>query len=53
MAIMVHEMPFLSDMTLFLHWPKTLLSSLTKVPHIFWQEDAKAEITIAALTLEP
>jgi 4-hydroxy-tetrahydrodipicolinate synthase len=56
MAIMVHEMPFLSgyDGTQ-MHWPKTLLSSLPKIPHIVaLKEDAKvAEITIAALSLEP
>lgn len=56
MAIMVHEMPFLSGYDgSQMHWPKTLLSSLSKIPHILaLKEDAKIEeITIAALSLEP
>lgn len=56
MAILVHEMPFLSgyDGTQ-MHWPASLLESLVKIPEIAaLKEDAKDfDITRAALELEP
>lgn len=56
MAILVHEMPFLSgyDGTQ-MHWPKSLMHGLVKVPQIVaLKEDAKNfEITCSALKLEP
>ena len=56
MAILVHEMPFLSgyDGTQ-MHWPDSLLKALPKVPEIVaLKEDAKNfAITCAALELEP
>jgi 4-hydroxy-tetrahydrodipicolinate synthase len=56
MAILVHEMPFLSgyDGTQ-MHWPVSLLKALPKVPEIVaLKEDAKDfDITCAALALEP
>lgn len=56
MAILVHEMPFLSGFNgTQMHWPKSLMMSLTKIPHIIaLKEDAKDfEITKTALELEP
>ena len=56
MAILVHEMPFLSgyDGTQ-MHWPASLLKSLPTIPEIVaLKEDAKNfEITKIALELEP
>ena len=56
MAILVHEMPFLSgyDGTQ-MHWPESLMKKLPKVPEIVaLKEDAKNfEITRSALELEP
>ena len=56
MAILVHEMPFLSgyDGTQ-MHWPSSLMAALPKVPEIVaLKEDAKDfDITRAALELEP
>lgn len=56
MAILVHEMPFLSGYNgSQIHWPKSLLMSLPKIPQIIaLKEDAKDfEITQTALELEP
>lgn len=56
MAILVHEMPFLSGFDgSQMHWPKSLMMSLSKVPQIVaLKEDAKNfEITKTALELEP
>lgn len=56
MAILVHEMPFLSgyDGTQ-MHWPDSLLKKLPQIPEIVaLKEDAKNfEITRSALELEP
>ncbi len=56
MAILVHEMPFLSgyDGTQ-MHWPESLILSLPKIPEVIaLKEDAKNfEITRMALKLEP
>ncbi len=56
MAILVHEMPFLSgyDGTL-MHWPDSLLKKLPRIPEIVaLKEDAKNfDITRTALELEP
>ncbi len=56
MAILVHEMPFLSgyDGTQ-MHWPKSLIKSIPKIPEIIaLKEDAKNfDITRFALELEP
>ncbi|WP_417430152.1 dihydrodipicolinate synthase family protein [Kiloniella sp.] len=56
MGILVHEMPFLSgeDGTQ-MHWPKSLLQSLPKIPQIAaLKEDAKDfQMTCVALELEP
>jgi len=56
MAILVHEMPFLSgyDGTQ-MQWPRSLMAALPKVPEIIaLKEDAKDfDITRAALELEP
>jgi len=56
MAILVHEMPFLSgyDGTQ-MHWPASLMQKLPQIPEIIaLKEDAKDfEITRAALDLEP
>jgi 4-hydroxy-tetrahydrodipicolinate synthase len=56
MAILVHEMPFLSGYNgSQMHWPKSLMMSLPKIPQIVaLKEDAKDfEITKTALELEP
>ena len=56
MAILVHEMPFLSGYDgNQMHWPKSLMMSLPKIPQIIaLKEDAKDfEITKTALDLEP
>lgn len=56
MAILVHEMPFLSGYNgKQMHWPKSLISSLPKIPQIIaLKEDAHdEEITQNALSLEP
>ena len=56
MAILVHEMPFLSGYDgSQMHWPRSLMEALPKVPEIVaLKEDAKDfEITRHALTLEP
>lgn len=56
MAILVHEMPFLSGYNgNQMHWPKSLMMSLPKIPQIIaLKEDAKDfEITKTALELEP
>jgi 4-hydroxy-tetrahydrodipicolinate synthase len=56
MAILVHEMPFLSGADgSQMHWPNSLLESLPKIPQIVaLKEDAKNfEITCNALKLEP
>ena len=56
MAILVHEMPFLSGYTgQQMHWPKSLISSLPKIPQIVaLKEDAHdLELTKTALELEP
>lgn len=56
MPILVHEMPFLSGYSgNQMHWPKTLMMSLTKIPQIIaLKEDAKDfEMTKSALELEP
>ena len=56
MAILIHEMPFLSgyDGTQ-MHWPASLLKALPKIPEVVaLKEDAKNfEITKTALELEP
>ena len=56
MAILVHEMPFLSgyDGTQ-MHWPESLMKKLPQIPEIIaLKEDAKNfEITRSALELEP
>jgi 4-hydroxy-tetrahydrodipicolinate synthase len=56
MAILVHEMPFLSgyDGTQ-MHWPRSLMHALPQVPEIVaLKEDAKDfEVTRTALELEP
>ena len=54
--ILVHEMPFLSGFDgTQMHWPKSLIMSLPKIPQIVaLKEDAKNfEITKTALELEP
>ena len=56
MPILVHEMPFLSGYDgKQMHWPKSLISSLPKVPQIVaLKEDAhEFELTKTALELEP
>lgn len=56
MAILVHEMPFLSGKGgTQMHWPKSLMMSLPKIPQIVaLKEDAKDfEVTKTALELEP
>lgn len=56
MAILVHEMPFLSGYNgTQMHWPKSLMMSLPKIPQIIaLKEDAKDfEVTKTALELEP
>lgn len=56
MAILVHEMPFLSGANgVQMHWPESLLLALPKVEHIVaLKEDAKDfAITCKALELEP
>jgi len=56
MGILVHEMPFLSGFDgIQMHWPRSLLAALPKVPEIVaLKEDAKDfAITCAALELEP
>ena len=56
MAILVHEMPFLSGYSgNQMHWPNSLMMSLPKIPQIIaLKEDAKNfEITKTALELEP
>lgn len=56
MGILVHEMPFLSGFDgTQMHWPRSLLAALPKVPEIVaLKEDAKDfDITCAALELEP
>jgi 4-hydroxy-tetrahydrodipicolinate synthase len=56
MAILVHEMPFLSGKGgAQMHWPNSLIKSLPKIPQIVaLKEDAKDfEVTKAALELEP
>jgi 4-hydroxy-tetrahydrodipicolinate synthase len=56
MAILVHEMPFLSGKGgTQMHWPKSLIMSLPKIPQIVaLKEDAKDfEVTKSALELEP
>ena len=56
MAILVHEMPFLSGYNgSQMHWPKSLMMSLPRIPQIIaLKEDAKDfEITKTALELEP
>ncbi|MEJ2653028.1 MAG: dihydrodipicolinate synthase family protein [Gammaproteobacteria bacterium] len=56
MAILVHEMPFLSGYDgNQMHWPKSLMMALPKVPQIVaLKEDAKDfEVTKTALELEP
>lgn len=56
MAILVHEMPFLSGYDgSQMHWPDSLLESLPKVPEIIaLKEDAKNfSTTCKALKLEP
>lgn len=56
MAILVHEMPFLSGYDgKQMHWPTSLIKALPKVPQIIaLKEDAKDfEITRTALELEP
>ena len=56
MAILVHEMPFLSgyDGTQ-MHWPRSLISALVKIPEIVaLKEDAHDfEVTRTTLELEP
>lgn len=55
-AILVHEMPFLSGYNgTQMHWPKSLMMSLPKIPQIIaLKEDAKDfEVTKTALELEP
>jgi len=56
MAILVHEMPFLSGYDgKQMHWPESLISALPKVPHVIaLKEDAHDyEATLNALRLEP
>jgi 4-hydroxy-tetrahydrodipicolinate synthase len=56
LPILVHEMPFLSGYNgKQMHWPGSLISSLTKVSHIVaLKEDAHDfELTKLALELEP
>jgi 4-hydroxy-tetrahydrodipicolinate synthase len=56
MPILVHEMPFLSGYDgKQMHWPKSLITSLPKVPQIIaLKEDAHDfEMTKVALSLEP
>lgn len=56
MAILVHEMPFLSGYNgNQMHWPASLIKALPKIPQIIaLKEDAKDfEITKTALELEP
>lgn len=56
MPILVHEMPFLSGFDgKQMHWPKSLLISLPKIPQIVaLKEDAHDfEMTKVALSLEP
>lgn len=56
MPILVHEMPFLSGYTgSQMHWPKSLMMSLPKIPQIIaLKEDAKDfDITKTALEMEP
>ncbi|MCU7799633.1 MAG: dihydrodipicolinate synthase family protein [gamma proteobacterium symbiont of Lucinoma myriamae] len=56
MPILVHEMPFLSGYNgKQMHWPKSLISSLPKIPQIVaLKEDAHDfELTTTALELEP
>ena len=55
MAILVHEMPFISGYNgSQMHWPKSLMMSLPNIPQIIaLKEDAKNfEITKSALELE-
>jgi 4-hydroxy-tetrahydrodipicolinate synthase len=56
MAILVHEMPFLSGYDgKQMHWPESLISALPKVPQIIaLKEDAHDyAATLSALRLEP
>ncbi len=56
MPILVHEMPFLSGFNgKQMHWPRSLLSSLKKIPQIVaLKEDAHDfDLTTQALNLEP
>lgn len=56
MAILVHEMPFLSGYNgKQMHWPKSLISALPKVPQLIaLKEDAHDyEAVLNALRLEP
>lgn len=56
MALLVHEMPFLSGANgKQMHWPASLIQSLPKIPQIAaLKEDAKEfDVTCSALKLEP